>query len=194
VPLVVGVVVGILLKQWITLPLLGLMVGLVLVMLVLVQRAKRATFKRYAGQAGSAEVALSMLPKAWSSTPAIAATKQMDVVHRALGPGGPVLIGEGDPGRTRQLLASEARKHQRVTDRVEVLTLQMGDREGEIPLSKLTNHIKKLPKRLEAYEITEVKSRLRALDAVRPRLPMPKGPMPTSPRQMRGSRQAMRGR
>ncbi|MDN5805285.1 MAG: DUF4191 domain-containing protein [Microlunatus sp.] len=35
---------------------------------------------------------------------------------------------------------------------------------------------------------------MRALDAVRPQLPMPKGPMPTSPRQVKGSRQAMRGR
>src|SRR5699024_6076358 len=58
-PLVAGVVVGIVLRQWLTAPLFGLMVGLVLAMVVLVQRAKRATFKRYAGQAGSAEVALS---------------------------------------------------------------------------------------------------------------------------------------
>jgi len=194
VPLVVGIVVGILVNQWITLSILGLMVGLVLVMFILVRRAKRATFKRYAGQAGSAEVALGMLNKKWTSSPAIAANKQLDVVHRAIGPGGLVLIGEGEPGRVKQLLESEARKHQRVTDRVEVTTIQMGDKEGQVPLNKLTKAIEKMPRKLEAYEITEIKQRLRALDAVRPRLPMPKGPMPTSPRQMRGARQAMRGR
>lgn len=194
VPIAIGVVVGIVLDQWITLPLFGLMIGLVLAMLILVQRAKRATFKRYAGQAGSAEVALSMLPKAWTSAAAITANRHMDVVHRTIGPGGLILIGEGEPGRTKQLLASEARKHQRVTDRIEVMTLQMGDREGQVPLTKLTKHIQKLPKTLQPYEITEIKQRLRALDAVRPRLPMPKGPMPNSPRQMKGARQAMRGR
>ena len=36
-------------------------------MIVLVHRAKKATYKRYAGQAGSAEVALQMLPKQWVS-------------------------------------------------------------------------------------------------------------------------------
>ncbi|HLQ82125.1 MAG TPA: DUF4191 family protein, partial [Bacillota bacterium] len=136
----------------------------------------------------------SMLPKTWTSAAAIAANKQMDVVHRALGPGGLILIGEGEPGRTRQLLASEARKHQRVTDRVEVVTLHMGDREGQVPLNKLTRHIQKLPKTLQNYEITEIKQRLRALDAVRPRMPVPKGPMPTSARQMKGARHSLRGR
>jgi len=36
--------------------------------------------------------------------------------------------------------------------------------------------------------------RLRALDAVRPTIGVPKGPMPTNQRQVKGSRQAMRGR
>ena len=45
------------------------MVGVLLPMFVLVRRAKAATYKRYAGQAGSAEVALQMLPKQWVSTP-----------------------------------------------------------------------------------------------------------------------------
>ena len=194
VPIIAGVVVGILLGRWIMLPLTGIMVGLLLAMIILVVRARRATYKRYAGQPGSAEVALNMLPKTWTSAPAITANKQMDVVHRTLGPGGLILIGEGEPGRTKHLLDSEARKHQRITDRIEVVTLQMGDKEGQIPLDRLEKHIRKMPKVLQAYEITEIKQRLRALDAVRPRLPMPKGPMPTNPRQMRGARQAMRGR
>ncbi len=44
-------------------------------MIMLVRRAKKATYKRYAGQAGSAEVALQMLPKKWVSTPVIAANR-----------------------------------------------------------------------------------------------------------------------
>src|SRR6478735_3801405 len=87
--------------------LVGIMVGLLLTMLMLVRRTKAATYKRYAGQAGSAEVALQMLPKQWVSAPVIAANRNRDVVHRTLGPGGLVLIGEGEQGRVRQLLASE---------------------------------------------------------------------------------------
>lgn len=176
------------------LTLLGVMVGLLLTMILLVQRAKRATFKRYAGQAGSAEVALQMLPKQWVSTPVITATRQQDAVHRTLGPGGLVLIGEGEPGRLRALLAGEVKKHQRVASGVAVTTIVMGEKEGQVPLSRLAEHIRKLPKTLQPNQITDIKQRLRALDAVRPTLPVPRGPMPTSTRQAKGSRQAMRGR
>lgn len=173
---------------------LGVMVGVLLAMMMLVRRSKAATFKRYAGQAGSAEVALSMLGKKWVTAAAITANKHRDSVHRALGPGGLILVGEGDPGRVKQLLTSEARKHEKVAYGVEVTTIMMGNGSGQVPLEKLTNTIRKRRKVLESSQITEVKSRLKALDAVRPQTSTPKGPVPTNPRQMRGAKQAMRGR
>lgn len=194
IPLVLGLVIGLLTGHPIYGAVLGLMVGLLLAMIVLVRRAKAATFKRYAGQAGSAEVALQMLPKQWLSTPVIAANRSRDVVHRTVGPGGLVLIGEGEAGRVRQLLAGEVRKHERVAYGVTVHTIVMGDKEGQVPLSRLADHIRKLPKALQPHQVTDVRARLRALDAVRPPVPVPKGPTPTSARQARGSRQAMRGR
>lgn len=193
-PIVVGVVVGLLWDHVIYLTLMGILVGLVLAMGLLVRRAKRATYKRYAGQTGSAEVALQMLPKQWVSTPVIAANRQRDVVHRTLGPGGIVLIGEGEAGRVRQLLAGEARKHERVAYGVTVTTLVMGDAANQVPLDKLADRIRKLPKVLEPNQVTDLKQRLRALDAVRPVVATPKGPMPTDPRHVRGARQASRGR
>jgi hypothetical protein len=135
-----------------------------------------------------------MLPKKWVSTPGIAANRSRDVVHRTLGPGGLVLIGEGESGRVRQLLASEVKKHERVAYGITVTTIVMGDKEGQVPLEKLADHIRKLPKALQPYQITDIKQRLRALDALRPPVPIPKGPMPTNPRQVKGARQAMRGR
>ncbi len=198
VPLAIGLIVGLVVVDkvlWtVYLGVFGLLIGVILAMLLLARRARRAAYKRYAGQAGSAEVALNMLPKQWSSTPGITGTKHMDVVHRALGPGGIVLVGEGDPGRVRALLASEAKKHQRLNERYPVTTIVMGDGQGQVPLDKLAEHIRKLPKTMQPHEVAEAKARLTALDAVRPRVPMPKGPMPTSPRQMRGARQAIRGR
>ena len=70
----------------------------------------------------------------------------------------------------------------------------MGDKPGQVPLDKLADHIRKLPKTLQPNQVTDVKLRLRALDAVRPPIPLPKGPMPTNPRQVKGAKQAMRGR
>jgi hypothetical protein len=194
VPIGAGLVISIFWHHPIYLSFLGLMTGLMLAMLVLVRRAKAATYRRYAGQAGSAEVALQMLPKAWISTPVIAANRNRDVVHRTVGPGGLVLIGEGEPGRVRQLLASEVKKHERVAYGIAVTTIVMGEKQGQVPLAKLADHIKKLPKVLQSNQVTDLKQRLRALDAVRPPVPVPKGPLPNSPRQVKGARQAMRGR
>ena len=193
-PVVVGIVLSFFILNVFYLVFIGLMVGILLAMLLLVQRSKAATYKRYAGQAGSAEVAMQMLPKQWISNPVIAANRSKDVVHRTIGPGGLVLIGEGESGRVRQLLASEVKKHERVAYGIPVTTVVMGDKPGQVPLSKLADHIRKLPKTLQPNQVTDVRQRLRALDAVRPTIPVPKGPMPTSARQVKGSRQAMRGR
>jgi hypothetical protein len=194
VPILLGLGIGFLVNHPVYLAFVGAMFGLLAAMLLLVRRAKQATFKRYSGQAGSAEIALQMLPKAWVSTPVIAVTRQRDAIHRTVGPGGLVLIGEGEPSRIKQLLASEVKKHERVAYGIPVTTLIMGDKEGQVPLTKLADHIRKLPKTLQPHQVTDIRQRLRALDAVRPQLPMPKGPMPTNPRQVKGSRQAMRGR
>jgi hypothetical protein len=193
-PLGAAVAIGLLTDQLLSWIFVGLGVAILLPMIVLVRRAKAATYKRYAGQAGSAEVALSMLPKKWISSPVIAANRSQDVVHRTLGPGGLVLIGEGEPGRVKALLAGEAKKHERVAYGVPVTTIVMGSKPGQVPLDKLADHIRKLPKTLQPNQVTDIKQRLRALDAVRPTIPVPKGPMPTDPRQVKGARQAMRGR
>lgn len=193
-PVVLGVVIGLLVGHVVYATFLGIMIGVLLALLMLVRRTKKATFNRYAGKAGSAEVALTMLPKQWTYTAAIAANRQMDCIHRAIGPGGLVLIGDGDPTRIKPMLASEVRKHERVSYGVKATPLVMGDGKGQVPMNKLTDHIRKLPKTLLPNQVTDLKSRLRALDAIRPSMPIPKGPMPTSSRQSKGSRQAMRGR
>ncbi len=192
--IVVFVVIGLLINQVVFLSILGVLTGMLVAMLFLVQRTKKATYKRHLGQAGSAEVALSFLPKQWISSPVIAATKSRDVVHRTVGPGGVVLIGEGETGRLKPLLTSEVKKHERIAYGVTVTTIMMGDKPGQVPLDKLTDHIKKLPKVLQPNQVTDIKARLRALDAVRPPIPLPKGPMPLNPRQVKGAKQAMRGR
>ena len=63
-----------------------------------------------------------------------------------------------------------------------------------MPLTKLADHIRKLPKTLQPNQITDIKQRLRALDAVRPAGADPQGPDADQPRQVKGARQAMRGR
>lgn len=195
VPIAIAVVIGLLTNAsvftWIMVILTGAMTGMLLAMLLLVQKTKKATYQRYAGEVGSAEVALQMLGKKWVHDPVIAATKHKDVVHRAVGPAGIVLVAEGDPNRARQLLLTEQRKHEKFINNAVVHSIQMGDKEGQVPLSQLEKHVRKLPKTLQPHEVTDVRNRLRAIDAVRPKMPIPKGPVATS---MKGMRKGMRGR
>lgn len=190
----VFIVIGFLLNQPLLWGLVGISAGLLAAMFVFVRRARKAAFRRYEGQAGSAEVALQMLGKKWVYEPAITAARRgntIDVIHRVLGPGGLFLIGEGEPHTMQKMLNSEKRKHEQVAYGVTVDIVLMGNDEeaGQVPLPKLERHIKKSPKKLTPAKVLEVQSRLRALDAMRPKMPIPKGHI-----SMKGARQAMRGR
>jgi hypothetical protein len=169
----------------------GVLVGTLVTMIVFGRRAQRAALAQIEGQPGAAAAALGMLRRGWKTDPAVGFTKQQDVVHRLVGPPGIVLIGEGNPNRLKPLMASERRKHERVVSETAITELIVGDGPGEVPLRKLVRHVSKLPKDLKPAAMTDVLARLKALDANRSNVPLPKGPIPTS---MKGARQNMRGR
>ncbi|MBK8463449.1 MAG: DUF4191 domain-containing protein [Nigerium sp.] len=185
---VLGIVSNMIVWLWIPLALVSGVLG---AMMVLTRKVRTAMIKRYEGQPGSAEVALQVLnKKRYSYEIGIAATRQLDLVHRVLGPSGIVLIGEGATGRIKPMLAGEARKHEQVSYGVPVTQFVLGKGEGQVPLGQLQKRIEKLPNVLKAHQVTDVRNRLRALDAVRPKAPIPKGPMPSP----KGINRAMRGR
>jgi hypothetical protein len=132
-----------------------------------------------------------MLKRGWKTEPAIAITKQQDVVTRVVGPPGIVLIGEGNPNRLRPLLTSERRKHERVASETPIHEVLVGNDPGQVPLPKLTKHVTKLGREIKPAQMTDVLQRIKALDANRSNIPMPKGPVPTSMKGMRGN---LRGR
>ncbi|MCL1841727.1 MAG: DUF4191 domain-containing protein [Propionibacteriaceae bacterium] len=194
VPLVIVAVAGYLVGPWIPGLISGILVGAIVFMAVLVVLTRKYAYSIHAGEPGQAEVALRMLttgrkPK-WSYTAQIAFNQQGDSVHRVVGPGGLILIGDGDPARLRQLLTAERRRHDQLMYDVSVQTILAGDGEGAVPVDKLAKKLQKLPKTLSATQITQIEQRLKALDAIRGRLPMPKGPVPS----MKGAHRALRGR
>ncbi len=155
------------------------------------RRVEKAAYSQIEGQAGAAASALQTLRRGWTVTPAIAVTKNADIVHRVVGRPGIVLVGEGQASRVKNLLTAEAKKHNRVAGGAPVTQIIAGHGEGEIDIRKLSKHVMKLPAVMQPSEITDLLQRLKALDAVRPQVPMPKGPVPTS---LKGARQAMKGR
>ncbi|WP_296605170.1 DUF4191 domain-containing protein [Nocardioides sp.] len=169
----------------------ALLVGTMLAMIVFGRRAQRAAYTQMEGQPGAAAAALRMLRRGWRTDPVIAFNKQQDVVHRVIGPPGIVLVGEGNPHRLRQLMTAERRKHERVASEVPIHEVVCGNGEGQVPLPKLVKHVQKLGRSVKPAEMTDILNRLKALDANRSNIPLPKGPVPTSMKGMRGQ---MRGR
>ncbi len=164
----------------------GVLVGLLATMIIFGRRAQAAAISQIEGKPGAAAAALGMLRRGWKTEPAIAVTKQQDVVTRVVGPPGIVLIGEGNVNRLRPLLNSERRKHERVASETPIHEVVVGHDPGQVPLAKLTKHVTKLRRELKPAQMTDVLARIKALDANRSTIPMPKGPMPTSMKGMRG--------
>jgi Domain of unknown function (DUF4191) len=169
----------------------GVLFGALAAMIVFSRRAQRAAYNRLNGQIGAAARALTMLRRGWKTDEMIGFNKQQDLVHRVVGPPGIVLVAEGNPNRLRQLLLSERKRHERVVADTPIHEVIVGEGEGQVPLKKLVKHVQKLGRQVKPAQITDILARLRALDAARPKVPMPKGPVPTS---MKGMRSQMRGR
>ena len=152
--------------------------GLLSLLFVLGSRAQKAAYKQVEGQAGAAAAVLQTIKKGWTITPAVAISKSQDVVHRAVGRPGIVLIGEGPANRIGNLMLAEKKRTTRFVSEVPIHEIFIGDGEGEIPLRDLTKHMGKLPKQLRPPEVTAVNDRLRALGDLMKNVPLPKGPMP----------------
>jgi Domain of unknown function (DUF4191) len=165
--------------------------GVLAALVVFGRRAQKSQYAQIEGRTGAAAAVLSQLKRGWKVDPGIAFNRNQDLVHRVVGPPGIVLVGEGNPNRLKTLLANERRKHERVASETPIYEILAGDGEGAVPVPKLMRHVSKLGRNIKPAEMTDVLQRLRALDANRSNIPIPKGPVPTS---MKGARQNMRGR
>jgi hypothetical protein len=187
--LVMAVFIG--LGAWfdnmITFVILGLSTGLLVVTIVFSRRAMRSAYKSIEGQPGAAVAIVQNMAKlGWSITPAVAANKAQDLVHRAVGRPGVVLIGEGTSPALPGLMAAERKRTTRFVAEIPITELVVGRDDGQVPIAKLDKHLRKLPKVLSPGEAATVRKRLDAL-ATAP-VPMPKGPIPKSSRIPRGGK------
>jgi hypothetical protein len=165
------VVIAVLIGLYFLIPL-GVLGGIAAAMILFGRYAQSAQYAALAGQ------------------PAIAANRNMDVVHRAVGKPGVILVGEGSPSRLPALLAAEKKRVSRITfDELPIYTIQVGDEEGQIRIRKLQRHLMKLPRNLKGPAIADLNYRLKALPQS---LQMPKGPMPKTGRMPKAPRPKFR--
>jgi hypothetical protein len=168
---------------------LGVAAGLLTSMVIFGRYAQSAQYAAVEGQPGAAAAIMQGMRGGWTVTPAVSANRNMDVVHRAVGKPGVVLVGEGSPTRLAGLLAAEKKRTSRVAFDVPIYDLQVGNEEGQIPIRKLQRKLMRLPRNLKGPAVADLNYRLKALPQS---LQAPKGPMPRSGRMPRPPRPRMR--
>jgi hypothetical protein len=159
---------------------LGVLLGLAAAMLLFGRFAQSAQYSAIEGQPGAAAAVLKSMRGNWTVTEAVTANRNMDMVHRAVGRPGVILVGEGSPSGVASLLAAEKKRVGRVAYEVPVFDFQIGDGEGQVRISKLQRKVMRLPRNLKPAAVSDLNHRLKALQ---PALQAPKGPMPRNVRQ-----------
>ncbi|MGK5629891.1 DUF4191 domain-containing protein [Streptomyces sp. URMC 123] len=180
--------IGFLIGHPVYLGILGFLLAFLAMAIVFGRRAERAAFGQMEGQPGAAAAVLENIGRGWSVTPAVAMNRNQDVIHRAVGKAGIVLVAEGNPNRLKGLLAAEKKKMARIVSDVPVHDVIVGTGEDEVPLKKLRTTLLKLPRVLAGPQVTTVNDRLRALGDLMSNMPLPKGPMPKGVRMPRGGK------
>ncbi|MFV2121813.1 DUF4191 domain-containing protein [Streptomyces sp. Act-28] len=180
--------IGFLIGHPVYLGILGFLLAFLAMAIVFGRRAERAAFGQMEGQPGAAAAVLQNVGRGWTTTPAVAMNRSQDVVHRAVGRAGIVLVAEGNPNRLKSLLAAEKKRMARIVVDVPVHDIIVGDGEGQVPLQKVRTTLLKLPRVLTAAQVTVANDRLRAMGDLMSNMPLPKGPMPKGMRMPRGGK------
>jgi hypothetical protein len=178
---VVGVVaiataIGVVTNHPIYAGILGLLTSIIIALVIFTRIAGSAAYASIEGQIGAGASVLMAIRKGWTTTPAVAVNRNQDMVHRSVGRAGIVLTGEGSGAAVKQMIADERKKSERFAPGAPITEVIVGDGAGQVPLKKLQKHIQKLPKKLTAHQMRELRMRLKAVGGMS--LPIPKGPMP----------------
>ncbi len=141
--------------------------------------ASSAAYASIEGEPGAAASVLMSIRKGWTVTPAVSVNKAQDMVHRAVGKAGVVLVAEGGFG-VGALLNDEKKKMERFPPGVPVHEIVIGSGESEVSVRKLQKRMKKFPKKLSTVQVRELRARLKAVGGMN--IALPKGPMPKNMR------------
>jgi hypothetical protein len=175
--------------NWLTGLLIGLPVGFLAMTYWFSRRAMNAAYTQIEGQTGAAVAVIQQMRGNWSITPAVAVTRNSDLVSRVVGRPGVVLVGEGPSQRITHLLANERKKTARWLPEIPIYEIQVGVEPDQVAVSKVQKELTKLPKALRPAEVNDVRRRLDAFSKKESPVPIPKGPLPKGgkiPKSMRG--------
>lgn len=189
----VGLLVGLILKLWLGgwgWIFFGVMLAVLLPMFVLVRLVRKASYAQINGMPGAVAAVLDNIGRGWATNtqPVRVNARTQDLLFRAVGRPGIVLITEGPARRVANLIADERRALKRVAPNAPVHVISVGDGEGQTPLINLEREMRRLPKGITNDEVAALVNRLEALQTNS--MPIPKGIDPTKTRM---SRRSLRG-
>jgi hypothetical protein len=149
-------------------------------MLFMNRLATKAMYIKLDGMQGAGgHVVSNMLGRNWrgEEMPVGINPKTQDVVYRAVGRGGVVLIGEGSRSKLEKLMKKERTIARRIThDSVPVTEFYIGKGEGEVAIDQLAKQIKKLPKTVDRNGMAQLVARTESISrGGAAALPIPKG-------------------
>ena len=173
--LVGGIAFGSSINHPVYLAIVSLPLGILAAFFIFTRQANTAAFSSIENQLGAAGSVIMAIRTGFTVTPAVAVNKNQDMVHRAVGRCGVVLVAEGGHA-VRAMLQDERRKVERFVAGVPVTEVIAGNGPDQVPLRKLQKHLKRLPKKLNKNQLREVRSRTKAIGGMN--MPIPKGPMP----------------
>jgi len=173
--LVGGIAFGSSINHPVYLAIVSLPLGILVAFFIFTRQANTAAFSSIENQLGAAGSVIMAIRSGFTVTPAVAVNKNQDMVHRAVGRCGVVLVAEGGHA-VRAMLQDERRKVERFVAGVPVTEVIAGNGPDQVPLRKLQKHLKRLPKKLNKNQLREVRSRTKAIGGMN--MPIPKGPMP----------------
>lgn len=170
---------------------LALTLGVLAAMIVLARLADRAVYAQLEGQPGATGFAFEQIKRGWwvEREPIAVDPRTKDLVFRAVGRPGIVLVTEGPLPRVLRLAENERKRHARVASGAPVHVLHVGTGEDQIRLRRLPGRMRRLPRALTSAEVSAVGKRMAALRTNKP--PVPKG---IDPLRARPDRRAVKGR
>ena len=193
--LVIGlsVVIGLLFGSTIVLVysiIFGILTAALAAMYTLTRRFEKVMYARMDGQIGASLSIAQGIRSGWAfaDDPISVDPRGKSIVFRGVGKSGVVLLAEGGTAAQKQVAAAN-RRITKLVPGVPVHTIYVGNRDGEVPLAKLTKAIRGNKKALSKNERAAVAARLDAIGGQQ--LPVPKG---VDPLRARPDRKAMRGR
>ena len=177
----IGVVPAIATGRWITWGIFAVLFAFILPMITLTRMVRTASYKQIDGMPGAVSAVLDRIRRGWTvqAEPVRFNARSQDMVFRAIGRPGIVLITEGPTPRVERLVAEDAPVH----------VINVGNDEGQTRLIDLNKAMRRLPRGITSQEVAALARRLEALS--QKSLPIPKG---IDPYKARPDRRAMRGK